>query len=126
MNTSKKKKMQARDTGGISVLEAKPDFPSNGGESGGAAAATAIRPQPEIAAPPPAAVWQRNQRVTGLWGKDRNFWVAIRGIGWKKLANASDSANLTLTLLATQALQTDRPVDYREDADGMIHEIYVW
>jgi hypothetical protein len=42
------------------------------------------------------------------------------------LANASDSANLTLTLLATQALQTDRPVDYREDADGMIHEIYVW
>ena len=85
MSITKKKKMQARDTGGISVLEAKPDFPSTG-ESGGAAATTVIRAQPGITTPPRAAVWQRNQRVTGLWGKneDRNFWVAIRGIGWKK------------------------------------------
>lgn len=75
-----------------------------------------------------ATVWRRNQYINGLWSKNetRNSWISITGIGWKKLANTTDSGITALTVLASQALQTGRPVDCREEADGMIHEIYLW
>lgn len=75
-----------------------------------------------------ATIWRRNQVINGLWGKNetRNSWISITGIGWKKLANTTDSGITALTILASQALETGRPVDCREEADGMIHEIYLW
>lgn len=75
-----------------------------------------------------ATVWRRNQRITGLWSKNetRNTWISIGGVGWRKLANTSDSGITALNLLASQALQTGKNVDCREESDGMIHEIYLW
>jgi hypothetical protein len=75
-----------------------------------------------------ATVWRRNQRINGLWGKNetRNSWISITGHGWKKLASTTDSGIIALTFLASQALESGRPVDCREEADGMIHEIYLW
>ena len=72
--------------------------------------------------------WQQNKRINGLWSKDqtRNSWVSIDGVGWRKLANKSDSVTLALTVLATHAVETGSLVNYREEADQMIHEIYVW
>jgi len=75
-----------------------------------------------------ATVWQNDKRVTALWtmNQNRNSWAAIAGIGWKKFSTNSDSAILAMNLLAESARQTQTRVDYREEADGMIHEVYVW
>jgi hypothetical protein len=73
-------------------------------------------------------VWQQNKRVSALWGTDesRNSWVLISGIGWKRLSAGSDSAALALTTLASIAKMTQARVDYREESDGCIHELYLW
>src|SRR5262245_55767261 len=65
-----------------------------------------------------------NKRITGLWGinQDRNSWVYIDGVGWKKLINTSSSANTALTMLGAHARELNKQVDYREEADGMIYE----
>src|SRR5688572_26297963 len=75
---------------------------------------------------PAAGVWQTNKRVTALWGTNepRNSWVQITGVGWKKLAPSTDSSTLALTLLASHGKLTQARVDYREESDGCIHELY--
>ena len=72
--------------------------------------------------------WLGDKRVSALWGinQNRNSWVHIAGIGWKKLANNSDSAVVALTILGAHAKQSQTNYSYREEADGMIHETYVW
>jgi hypothetical protein len=72
--------------------------------------------------------WQNNKRITGLWSINqvRNSWVAVDGVGWKKLANTSDSALVALTILGAHAREKASVVNYRDESDGMIHEIYVW
>ena len=74
------------------------------------------------------AAWQSNKQITALWtlNQNRNSWVAITDLGWKKLANNSDSAIVAFTMLAAHARQTGSVVNYREESDGMIHEMYVW
>lgn len=74
------------------------------------------------------AAWQNNKQITALWAINQNVnsWVAVSGIGWKKLSNASDSAIVALTMLAGHAREKGSVVNYREESDGMIHEMYVW
>lgn len=74
------------------------------------------------------ATWLNNKRVSALWGinQNRNSWVYITGVGWKKLANNSDTAVVALTTLAASAKLTQTNYNYREESDGMIHETYVW
>jgi len=74
------------------------------------------------------AAWLNNKRVSALWtiNQNRNSWVYITGVGWKKLANNSDTAVVALTTLAASAKLTQTNYSYREEADGMIHESYVW
>jgi hypothetical protein len=69
-----------------------------------------------------------NKKINGLWSinQNRNSWIGVSGIGWKKLANNSDSAIVALTMLSAHALEKGSVVNYREESDGMIHEIYVW
>jgi hypothetical protein len=106
-------------------------------ESPGVKAATRtkapVRPsQPDFAVLPEAieaaGVWQANKRVNALWGTNepRNSWVLIAGVGWKKLGSSSDSSALALTVLASHGKLTQARVDYREESDGYIHELYVW
>lgn len=75
-----------------------------------------------------ASLWRRNQKINGLWCKNetRNSWISIAGVGWRRLATTTDSGVIALNILASQALQTGRNVDCREESDGMIHEIYLW
>jgi hypothetical protein len=75
-----------------------------------------------------AGVWQTNKRVNALWGTNepRNTWVMIAGVGWKRLAASTDSSALALTALASLGKLTQARVDYREESDGFIHEMYVW
>ncbi|MEB3335611.1 MAG: hypothetical protein VKP70_11580 [Cyanobacteriota bacterium] len=72
--------------------------------------------------------WNNNKRVTALWciNQNRNSWAYINGVGWKRLSNASDSANLALTVLAAHAKQSKTNYTYRDEQDGLIHESYVW
>jgi len=75
-----------------------------------------------------AATWQTNVRIDALWSIDetRNAWVRVVGVGWRKIYNGRDGAFQALTTLAAQARQTGRPVNLREESDGMIYEIYLW
>jgi len=70
--------------------------------------------------------WHNNKRITRLWSinQNRNSWVGVSGIGWKKLANNSDSAIVALTMLSAHAREKGSVVNYR--SDGMIHQMYVW
>jgi hypothetical protein len=72
--------------------------------------------------------WLNDKRVSALWSinQNRNSWVYITGVGWKRLATNSDSAVVALTMLAAHAKQKQTPYNYREEADGLIHETYVW
>jgi hypothetical protein len=73
-------------------------------------------------------VWNDNKRVTGLWGiaENRNSWMHIDGVGWKKLADNSDSASIALSMLAGHARALNRAINYRDEADGKVYEMYVW
>lgn len=74
------------------------------------------------------ATWRNNVKIDALWTIDetRNAWIRIVGIGWRRIYNGRDGAFQALTTLASQARQTNRAVNVREEADGMIYEIYLW
>lgn len=106
--------------------------------TGGAAAASAA----PTAEPPAAATtgtggvatgiaattWVTNKKINALWSinENRNSWVGVAGVGWVKLANNSDTAIVAFTMLGANARLTQGTVNYRQESDGMIHEIYVW
>jgi hypothetical protein len=75
-----------------------------------------------------ASAWRTGKRFRALWAKaeDRNAWVAVSGGGWKHLSDASESGSVVLTAAAAHAFQTRATVNFRENDDGKIHEIYVW
>jgi hypothetical protein len=75
-----------------------------------------------------ASTWVSNKKVNALWAinENRNSWISVAGVGWVKLANNSDSAIVALTMLGANARLTQGYVSYRQEADGMLHEMYVW
>ena len=75
-----------------------------------------------------ATVWVNNQKINALWtiNQNRNSWVSVVGKGWVKLANNSDTAIVALTMLGADAKLTQGLVNYRQESDNMIHEMYVW
>jgi len=92
---------------------AEPPSAAEGGTTGVGAAAT---------------VWVNGKKINALWAinQNRNSWVGVAGVGWVKLANNSDSAIVALTMLGANAKITQGTVNYRQESDNMIHEIYVW
>jgi len=72
--------------------------------------------------------WQNNKRIVGLFSTahNRNSWVYIDGIGWKKLVDNSDSAIMALTMLGAHAREKASPVNYREESDNKLYEMYVF
>jgi hypothetical protein len=74
------------------------------------------------------ATWRSGVTVTALWSINeiRNAWMYVPTVGWRKLYNGSDGAFTALTTLASQARQTGRSIAFREEANGMVYEIYLW
>jgi hypothetical protein len=72
--------------------------------------------------------WQTGKTVTAMWSINeiRNAWMHVAGVGWRKLYNGRDGAFRALVTLAAHARQTGRPINFREEPDGMVHEIYSW
>ncbi|WP_052959033.1 hypothetical protein [Methanoculleus sediminis] len=128
-----------KESGGASAPRDMP--PESAHEAGGATAVTpALEPMmtgtgdaaPSLPAEGGAitgiAAWQNNKKVVSLWSlsQNRNAWAGIEGVGWKKLSNKSDSITVAFTMLAAHAREKGSLVSYREESDGMIHELYVW
>jgi hypothetical protein len=111
---------------------ARPAGDADGGaavEAGGGTATmagpdTTVAPVEEVG----AGTWQANKRITAMWGsaESRDTWVFVAGTGWRKLSTHSLSASVALTTLAAHGQLTRCRVDYREQADGTISELYVW
>ena len=74
-----------------------------------------------------ATTWQANTRAAALYttNNQRNAWVYVANIGWKKLASGQDSAVTAMVGLTRLSKDSNLRMDYREEADG-IHEIYIW
>jgi len=72
--------------------------------------------------------WRSGMTVSAMWSinETRNAWMHVSGLGWRKLFNGRDGAFMALVALAAQARQTGRQIAFREEADGMVYEIYLW
>ena len=102
---------------GEAAMSAAPTAePPSSGDAGGAIGAVG------------ATVWVNNKKINALWAinENRNSWVGVAGVGWVKLANNSDSAIVAFTMLGANAKQTQGNVNYRQESDNMLHEMYVW
>lgn len=75
------------------------------------------------------AAWQTDKKITGLWrscGNDRNSWMHVDTIGWRKFAENSDSAITAFSIIAAHAKTTGKGANYYEGDDGKITTLYVW
>ena len=74
------------------------------------------------------SAWHNSKKVLALWSDhaQRNSYVALEGLGWKKFRDAHDSAVVSMTMLASVAHQTNTDLNVRIESDGMIHELYLW
>lgn len=76
--------------------------------------------------------WQNGKKIIGLWAidEDRNAWVYVQDVGWRKLANSYDNAVIDLMTKAAHAKAEDRYVNfYEEGVEGgtiYIKQMYTW
>jgi hypothetical protein len=72
--------------------------------------------------------WTSGVMCDATWciNETRNAYFHVTGGAWKKIFNGTDGAFMALTTLAAQAKQTGHQMNIREEADGMVHEIYLW
>ncbi len=101
----------------------------------GAAGAGTLEAEPTLQPPTAAAVtadgvglWLTNKQVDALYSTyaARFSWMHVAGGPWRRFSPTSDSGVAALALLAAHARDRARPVNYREEADQLIHEMYVW
>jgi hypothetical protein len=73
-------------------------------------------------------LWQSNKQVDALYSTyaARFSWMHVAGGPWRRFSPVSDSGVASLALLAAHARDRGRPVNFREEADQLIHEMYVW
>lgn len=57
---------------------------------------------------------------------NKNTWVNVAGVGWRKLSQTSDAGSLALTLIAGHAKMAGRAPVLGDDATGVVQNIYVW
>jgi hypothetical protein len=81
-----------------------------------------------LAAAGGAGTWQANQTIGALWSSDDkdNAYAWINGVGWKRLAPTSDASLMAMNILTRLGRDKGSAINYREEADGAIHEIYLW
>ncbi len=75
-----------------------------------------------------AAAWQNNKKVTGMWSNcaDRNTYMHIDGVGWRKFIENSESAMIAFNLIAAHAKSTDKAITYYEDDNTKVTTVLVW
>lgn len=93
--------------------------------------AAALEVEPTLlpgAAAEGVGLWQTNKQVDALYSTyaARFSWMHVAGGPWRRFSPTSDSGVAALALLAAHARDRGRPVNFREEADQFIHEMYVW
>lgn len=71
--------------------------------------------------------WQNNKKIRGLYAYgslNRNAWVYISGMGWRRLWHDHDSQIVAMMAMSTQAKAKSRPVNFYEQ-NNKIREMYV-
>ena len=110
-------------------LEELPGDMIGGISAAGLEAAPTIEPPAAAAAGEAVGLWQSNKTVNALYATAaaRNSWLHIASPSvWRRLAPLSDSGVAAMSMLAAHARDRGRPASFREEADGLVHEIYVW
>jgi len=101
----------------------------------GAAGAGTLEVAPTLQPPTAAGIaadgvglWNTNKQVDALYSTyaARFSWMHVAGGQWRRFSPVSDSGVAALALLAAHARDRGRPVNYREEADQFVHEMYVW
>jgi hypothetical protein len=75
------------------------------------------------------AGWQTDKKVLGLWSicsDQRNAYMYVDGIGWRKFADNSDSAIMAFNIIASHAKATSKGANFYEGDDGKVNTLYVW
>ncbi len=75
-----------------------------------------------------AAGWQTDKKVQGLWNNcvDRNGYMYVEGLGWRKFADNSDSAMIAFNIIAAHAKSIGKGANFYEGDDGKVNTLYVW
>ncbi len=72
--------------------------------------------------------WQNNKKIIGLWAygpQNRNGFVYVQGLGWRKIWDAHDSQYCAMMCMAAHAKAENRPVNFEEEGNK-IKQMYVW
>jgi hypothetical protein len=74
-----------------------------------------------------AGTWQTKQ-ILALYNTraSRSGWAYVDGVGWRRFATTNDSAHVALSMLASAARVSGGTVLARDEADGQLHEIYLF
>lgn len=71
--------------------------------------------------------WQRDKRIIGLWSNNanRNAFVYVQGLGWRKIGGDTDSAFYCLLAQLSGAKAGSRRVDFYQE-NNVIQQVYVF
>lgn len=94
---------------------------------GAEAAPTEVPPETSQEREGFGATWYNSKKITALWSinQNRNSWAYVQDVGWRRLADNSDSAVVALTMLSSHTQHTGVNANVLEDA-GKITQLYVW
>ena len=72
--------------------------------------------------------WLTNTRIIGVWSNssNKNSFINIKDVGWRRLNPAGENAVVAMTMLASHARADGRNVTVRVESDNLVHELYVW
>lgn len=72
--------------------------------------------------------WHNSKKITSMWSNSSslNAYAGVDGMGWKKISNSNPSSFVSLVAILSLAEQTGAATNLRIEADGEIHEAYVF
>ncbi len=72
--------------------------------------------------------WLTNRKILALWtnSANKNSYINIQGIGWRRLFPGSDATVVCMSMMAAHARAEGRNVNVRIEGDNLVHELYVW
>jgi hypothetical protein len=74
-----------------------------------------------------AAGWHSGKAITRTYHSGaNNSWIALAGVGWRRISPANESACGAMTIIAAHAVDNGRNVNAYEGDDGHIHQLYCW
>lgn len=75
-----------------------------------------------------AAATITGQLITALFSDaaNRNVWLAINGVGWRKVSQTSDTGATSIAMIGALAKAMGRAPVMNDDASGLVQDIVLW